>query len=158
MTSDGVFGLQIAPMATLLDGIQSALNPQGPAASEIAALSWLLFAGAVAIFVGVIALAVYAMVAHRGRRAWMARTEFVVAAGILFPLVVLTGLLIRAFLPSAGADHGPGSAMLRIEVVGEQWWWRVHYLDADGGRNSPPPTRSASRPGGRSSSRCARPT
>ena len=68
MTSDGVL-LQIAPMATLLDGSQSALNPQGPAASEIAALSWLLFAGAAAILAGVIALAVYAMVAHRRRRA-----------------------------------------------------------------------------------------
>ena len=57
--------MQIAPIASLLGGNQSALNPQGPAASEIAALSWLLFAGAAVIFVAVIALVVYAMVARR---------------------------------------------------------------------------------------------
>jgi cytochrome c oxidase subunit 2 len=133
MTSDRVFGFQIAPIASLLGGTQSALNPQGPVASEIAALTWLLFAGATAIFLGVVALAAYALFARRGRRAWMARTEFVVAAGIVFPLVVLTGLLIRAFLPTAEGDSGAASASLRIEVVGEQWWWRVHYLNAGGG-------------------------
>ena len=126
--------MQIAPIASLLGGSQSALNPQGPGASEIAALSWLLFAGAAVIFVAVVALAVYAVVAGRGRPAWMARTRFIVAAGIVFPLIVLTGLLIRAFMPAAEADGGPGSAVLRIEVVGEQWWWRVHYLNSDGSR------------------------
>ena len=100
MTSDGVFRLQIAPIASLLDGAQSALNPQGPGASEIAALTWLLFFGAAAIFAAVIALAAYALFARRDvARGWPAR-EFIVAAGIVFPLVVLTALLIRALLPT----------------------------------------------------------
>ena len=114
----------------MLGGNQSALNPQGPGASEISELSWLLFAGAAAIFAVVGALAVYAIVARRHRRAWMARSEFVVAAGIVFPLLVLTGLLVHAFLP--GTHTGPEAAMLRIEIVGEQWWWRVHYLNEAG--------------------------
>ena len=67
MTSDGVFGLQLAPIAGLLAAAQSALNPQGPVASDIASLSWLLFFGAAAIFVAVMALTAYAL--WRGARA-----------------------------------------------------------------------------------------
>ena len=42
---------------------------------------------------------------------------------------------------------------MRIEVVGEQWWWRVAYRGRDGSR-SRAPTRSAFRSARRSSSRC----
>jgi cytochrome c oxidase subunit II len=125
--------LSTLPIAGLMDGAQSALNPQGPAASEIAALSWLLFFGAAAIFAAVAAFTAYALLARRPRRVWMTRVAFIAAAGIGFPIVVLTALLIRVLVMPATAGHG-STATLRIEVVGEQWWWRVHYVDAAGVR------------------------
>jgi cytochrome c oxidase subunit 2 len=124
-------GFTTLPIAGLLDGAQSALNPQGPAASEIAALSWLLFFGAALIFIAVMALTAYALWAERARRVWLTRYVFIAAAGIVFPFVILTALLIHVLLPS---DALPSSPPLRIEVVGEQWWWRVHYLRPDGSR------------------------
>ncbi|MDI6837320.1 MAG: cytochrome C oxidase subunit II, partial [Rhizobiaceae bacterium] len=55
-------------------------------------------------------------------------------AGIIFPITALTLLLGYGFyLMSLGSptarQHG-----LRIEVVGEQWWWRVTYVDETGRR------------------------
>jgi cytochrome c oxidase subunit 2 len=58
----------------------------------------------------------------------------VVGGGIVFPLVTLSVLLVYS-LVRAAALHPADPAPLRIEVVGEQWWWRVHYLDADGRRD-----------------------
>ena len=94
----------------------------------------------------------------RARRAWMTRDAFIVAAGIAFPIVVLTALLIRVLLMPADG-RARVRATLRIEVVGEQWWWRVHYLDA--GRQPRVRDRQRDTHAGRasrSSSRCARPT
>ena len=111
---------------------QSALDPHGPAAGDIALLSWVLFAGAAIIFVSVLALASYALLAPPARRAWMTRNAFVTSAGIAFPVVVLTVLLLYALGPESHADAR--TPVERIEVVGEQWWWRVHYVDANGAR------------------------
>ena len=109
---------------------QSALDPHGPAAADIASLSWVLFAGAALIFAAVMALAGYAILASPARRAWMTRNAFVVYAGIVFPVAVLTVLLFYALHGHAEADAGAE----RIEVTGEQWWWRVHYVDGNGRR------------------------
>lgn len=114
----------------LLDGIQSALNAQGPAAAGVAELAWVLFWGAAAIFVLVIGLAAWALFARPGRRGWLAREAFVVAGGIGFPVLVLSALLIYSLRVSVGSV--PQAVPLRIEVVGHQWWWRVRYLDAAG--------------------------
>jgi cytochrome c oxidase subunit II len=110
---------------------QSALDAHGAAAADIASLSWVLFAGAAIIFIGVMALAGYAILAAPARRAWMTRNAFIVCAGVVFPVAVLTVLLFYAL----HGDAEPGPATERIEVTGEQWWWRVHYLDANGRRD-----------------------
>ncbi len=111
--------------------MESTLSPHGPAASEIAELSWVLFAGGGAIFLLVLAAIAYALWATPARRAWLARERFVVAAGIAFPVVMLSALLFYVYL--GGERIGAGTKPeVRIEVTGEQWWWRVHYLDAAG--------------------------
>ena len=102
--------------------MQSTLSPRGPAASEIAELSWVLFGGGAAILVLVI---VAAVLAFRGR-AWLARERFVVAAGIAFPVVTLSALLAYVYA-IGGRLHSMPAAQLTIEVTAEQWWWRVRY-------------------------------
>jgi cytochrome c oxidase subunit 2 len=123
-----------SPVVRLLDGIQSALNPQGPDAALIAEMSWVLFVGAAVIFAGVMALAAWAVFGARDRTARLSPRWLVVGGGIVFPAVTLFALLVYSFARAASL-HPVEDGALRIEVVGEQWWWRVHYLDAAGRRD-----------------------
>jgi cytochrome c oxidase subunit II len=115
---------------SLRDASQSVLDPQGPAAAAIAEMAWVLFAGGAAIFLLVVALTAWALFAPSPRRTWLARRGFVIAGGIFFPVIVLSSLLVYTFL-FRDAVHG-AEGVLKIEVVGHQWWWRVRYLDAAG--------------------------
>jgi cytochrome c oxidase subunit 2 len=90
----------------------------------VADIAWVMFAGGGAIFLLVVILGAHALVAPRR---WLASESFVVAGGIVFPVVVLSVLLAYVVSPVAQAEPE-----LRIEVVGEQWWWRVRYLDGRG--------------------------
>ncbi len=112
--------------------MQSTLSPHGPAASEIAELTWVLFVGGGAILLLVLLATSLAVRGGTGR-AWLARERFVVAAGIAFPVVALSVLLLYVYALGERLE-APSQPEIRIEVVGEQWWWRVHYLDAAGRR------------------------
>ena len=116
---------------SLMDGLQSALNPRGPDAAVIAEISWVLIAGATVIFIAVMALAAYAVFSSRERAARLSPRLLIVGGGIVFPAVTLAALLAYSLVRAASlATAGDGA--LRIEVTGEQWWWRVHYLDGAG--------------------------
>jgi len=116
----------------LHNGIQSALHPRGPHAEAVSALSWVLFCGAAAILLLVLLLAAYALWAAPERRGWAANRRFVVGGGIVFPVVVLTALLAYTFSIGRSIATPATPASVRIEVIGEQWWWRVNYLDERG--------------------------
>jgi cytochrome c oxidase subunit 2 len=130
--------LALAPAVLLLggcDGIQSALAPAGPDADRIARLSWLLFGGGAVILVGVMALTALAMFGGAGWRRRLGSDTIVIAGGIVFPVAVLTGLLVYGLvLLQAGTPAAATGDPLRIAVVGERYWWRVIYRDADGNR------------------------
>jgi cytochrome c oxidase subunit II len=112
---------------------QSVLNPMGPAATELAHLSWLLFAfGTVVLLIVVIASAL-AVRGSTAIRATLASPGMVVWGGIAFPIVTLTVLLVYGiWLTRASQARLADAAAIRIEVVGEQWWWRVAYGGPDG--------------------------
>ena len=103
--------------------MQSILSPHGPAASAIAEMAWVLFAGGAAILVLVLGLTAYALSARPDRRTWLARERFVMLAGIAFPVATLSALLLYIFV---GGEHLQAAAepAVRIEVTGEQWWRR----------------------------------
>lgn len=107
--------------------IQSAMAPHGTQAGQIAHLAWLLFAAATIVLTIVAAAAWLAIRGTARMRAALAQERSIVALGILFPAVTLTALLgydvwlMRAHL------HADDRDALRIEVTGEQWWWRVAY-------------------------------
>ncbi|HZM32985.1 MAG TPA: cytochrome c oxidase subunit II [Burkholderiales bacterium] len=102
--------------------MQSVLNPVGPDAAIIAEISWVLFIGSAVIFVAVMALAV-ASLAGRLR---LPENLLIVGGGIVFPVVTLSALFVYS-LVRAGALYPGDAPALRIEVTGEQWWWRVRY-------------------------------
>lgn len=114
--------------------LQSVLAPHGPQAAEIAALAYILFAMAAVVIVVVLAALWLAMRGPPKIRERLGGTGIVYLGGIAFPAIVLTGLLgYGVWLTAATARSPPGDA-LQVEVIGEQWWWRIAYLAADGSR------------------------
>jgi len=110
---------------------QSALAPAGPGALAIDRLAMTMFVGGTIILVLVMALSFVALRPGSAARRALRGSMFVSIMGIGFPIVTLTALLVYGLLVTRGLVAGE-APKLRIEVVGEQWWWRVNYIDADG--------------------------
>jgi cytochrome c oxidase subunit 2 len=114
------------------NGMQSALAPHGDDAARVALLSWILFAGATIILLivaGSLALAI------GGPRRWRERIGgegAIRLGGIAFPVVTLTVLLGYGVWLMRETIAGDSPAALRVEVTGEQWWWRIAYAGANG--------------------------
>ncbi len=116
---------------------QSVLAPQGRGAADIAALAWLLFTLAGIILAGV-CVALWIAFHGPGRpRSFLASVRAIEIGGIALPIVILSALLVYGLsltrTPGQASDASPA---LRIEVVGEQWWWRVAYIGEDGTRTA----------------------
>jgi len=106
-------------------GPQSALDPTGHDAVRIERLFIWMAAGGVLLWLFVVGLAMWLP----GRVQRSERTDhLLIAGGIALPLLVLTPLLAfgLAGIPPMLAP-APGRSLV-IEVVGQQWWWRVRYL------------------------------
>ncbi|WP_207462362.1 cytochrome c oxidase subunit II [Azospirillum sp. SYSU D00513] len=117
------------------EGAQSALDPAGFNAREILFTSWILFIGGAVIFLFVMALAVWAVLAKGdrfpGARAW------VIGGGILFPVVTLTALLLHEFALARRLVTVAETPALTIEVTGYMWWWDVRYRRPGAGPEEP---------------------
>lgn len=116
----------------LLEGIQSALSPQGPAAAIVAEMFWVMSAGAAIIFLAIMALAAYAVFAPRKDTTRLSGRLLIVGGGMVFPVLTLSALLVYSFVRAGTMAPAAPRPAVRIEVVGQQWWWRVYYLDAGG--------------------------
>lgn len=118
-------------MSSALAQVQSALVPIGPLAAQTASLAWVLIAAASGILLAVTVLTLYAAFAARRPGRSLCGEGLIVGGGIVFPALVLSALLAYSALSAAdlGADD---KDVLQIHVVGEQWWWRVHYLTSEG--------------------------
>ena len=115
------------------DGPQSALDPAGRGAEQVARLFWWMAAGAAVIWVGVVGLAIYT-IRFRPEVHYERQTKIlIIGGGVAVPTLTLTGLLIYglALLPEMVATAPAGS--LTISVTGEQWWWRMRYHLPNGG-------------------------
>jgi cytochrome c oxidase subunit 2 len=114
---------------TACTGIQSALDPYSAHSQKVAEISWVLFAGALLIFLFVTALTIYALA--RKHKSWITSRSFIVAAGVVFPVITLSALLIYTLIAAREITAAANEDALKIEVVSEQWWWRVRYPDYD---------------------------
>jgi cytochrome c oxidase subunit 2 len=112
--------------------MQSSLVTSGPNASATSKLSWMMFAGATMVLLLVVACTAHAVLG-RTRRGWMTGPSFVAALGIALPVVVLTVLLVYG-LTLTSHSAARATPAVRIEVVGERWWWRVRYVGPQGER------------------------
>jgi cytochrome c oxidase subunit II len=123
----------IALILTSCSGVQSALDPAGPEATNVAHLFFVMLAGGIVIWIGVVAALIYAARKKRVHSEESAG-RVILWGGAIVPTVILCALLsygmwlmpmIRPWVP----DDQP---VRRIEVTGEQFWWRVRYLDEAG--------------------------
>ncbi|HYC71900.1 MAG TPA: cytochrome c oxidase subunit II [Opitutaceae bacterium] len=122
----------VALIAAGCAGPQSALAPAGRGAEQLADLFWWMTAGAIAVWAAVVALTWRAIRARRDAPAERRATTLIIGGGVAVPTLILAALLAYglSMLPPLLAPAPPGS--LRIEVVGEQWWWRVRYHPPEG--------------------------
>jgi cytochrome c oxidase subunit 2 len=107
-------------------GVQSALDPAGSDALQIYRLTVIMTVGGTFIFLLVTGLLLVAIFAAPERRAWLGSRRTVVYGGLAFPIVVLSALLPYGLIVMRDTDV-PVRGALPIEVVGEQYWWRVRY-------------------------------
>ncbi|MGY6271335.1 cytochrome c oxidase subunit II [Achromobacter denitrificans] len=124
--------LAVAPPAASWVEAHSALHPRGEDAARIAEIGWVLYVGAAVIFLAAAALLALALRGPARARRLLGRPALIVAAGVAFPVAALTALLVYALQAAASMARGP-EPVLRIEVAGELWWWRVRYRDPAGG-------------------------
>lgn len=113
-------------------GRQSSLEPAGRGAERIAELFWWMSGGAILVW-GLVAWLTFSAV--RGRVAKHTERQarlYIIGGGAVFPTVVLAALLVYGLgmMPPLLAPAPAGS--LKIAVTGEQFWWRVRYIQADG--------------------------
>lgn len=126
--------LIVLPVLVSCSGVQSALDPAGAEAAQVAALFWTMALAGLAIWACVIAVSLYAAHRKRGPISDGAAGQIIIWAGVVFPVTVLTALLTYALwlMPSLRPFAGVQQATFRIEVTGHQFWWRVVYRRADG--------------------------
>lgn len=131
-----VLYLAVLPLLASCSGAQSALDPAGEEARQVAILFWVMTLGGGAIWAGVVALALYASRWKRRPVSEAAAGKLIFWAGVVFPVTVLTALLAFALwlMPTLRPFAFGESARLRVEVVGNQFWWHVVYHLPDGKR------------------------
>ncbi len=118
----------IAPAALLLagcEGRQSVLAPAGQDAADVLNLFWVMLVGAVILWGLVALLFVYVTRINPGAMRRRTAEMLIVGGGILFPVVLLGGLLMYS-LPLMGPTRAEGDGLV-VRVTAEQWWWRVEY-------------------------------
>jgi cytochrome c oxidase subunit II len=108
------------------------LDPAGPFATPLNTLTWGLLAMAVLVMAVVLVALAIALFAPRAWRQRLGGERLIWIAGLGFPVVVLSALLIWGLSLTSRLSEAPQPGDLRVRVTGEMWWWRVAYLDAAG--------------------------
>ncbi|MBZ9985030.1 MULTISPECIES: cytochrome c oxidase subunit II [unclassified Mesorhizobium] len=123
-------------------GWQSALDPKGPAAGELAWLIWFFTALCAAVWMLVMVVLVATLfqrvrtgkdplvldLASEHRKMRVVLTAVGVTAAILIGLTLLSFFANRT-LAGIGSDEA-----LTVRVTGHQWWWEVRYENAQPSR------------------------
>jgi len=116
------------------EGAQSSFAAAGTGAETILVLFWWMLAGAVVVWILVMALALYATRGRPRRHDRRTADLLIIGGGIVLPTAVLTVLLLFGLpvMPELQTPRATAAEPLRVAVSGERWWWRVRYLAAEG--------------------------
>ncbi len=108
------------------------LDPAGPYAAPITRVAWALFGMGTLVTLIVIAALWLALRGPAKMRARLGGERTIWLAGVAFPALVLTGLLIWGLALTSRLSGSISGVEQRIRVTGEMWWFRVEYLDGRG--------------------------
>ena len=108
------------------------LDPAGPYAGSIAALSWVLFALGLGVTLIVLVALYLALFGRPATQKRLGGTAIIWIGGVAFPLIVLTILLVWGLTLTRHLSEPIRGDEMRVRVTGEMWWWRVAYLDESG--------------------------
>lgn len=109
----------------------SALEAAGRDSERILQLTIWLSAGALVIWLVMVGLAL-SITRLRALATPRGGTLLIVGGGVVFPVLVLTSLLVFGVSELPQILAAAPDERLRIEVTGNQWWWRVRYVTSDG--------------------------
>lgn len=112
--------------------LQSAMHPAGPDAAVVAQLTWIMIVAGGAILAGVMLLFVLSL---RRQARPVRPMRWVIGAGVLFPVAVLTALLACGTWQAGRISRPLSQQDLIVGVTGKMWWWEVRYRDAGSGRD-----------------------
>jgi len=124
-------------------GVQSALDPKGPAAGELARLIWFFTVLCTIIWVLVMGMVAGILLRRRQRRLHdplrvdqdEERTiSRVVISAVGATALVLVGLTLLSFFANRTLAGIGEDAVLTIRLTGHQWWWEVRYENAEPNR------------------------
>jgi cytochrome c oxidase subunit II len=133
----GLLALAIAFAACAPHASQDTLKPAGPFAREEKDLFVPVFWVAVAVFVIVEGLIVFFLFKYRHREGRdrmppqiHGNTRLEIGWTIL-PAVVLAVVMVPTVATIWDLARKPPSDALNVTVIGQQWWWKFEYTDAD---------------------------
>jgi len=108
-------------------------DPAGPYSEPVTTLAWALLLGGTTVLLVVLAALWAALFGSAKLKARLGGERAIWILGFAFPAVVLTGLLVWGLMltSSLSATRVTGQEM-RVKIIGEMWWWRVHYQDEEG--------------------------
>jgi len=113
--------------------VPSILDPGSPGATETSQLFYVVLGTATVVFVGVEALLFYSIFRFRNRPANEAvqthgntKLEIAWTAVPAIILMVLLGFTLRTMASIRAPIEGE---VLKIKVIGHQWWWEFQYPD-----------------------------
>ncbi|MER8456689.1 cytochrome c oxidase subunit II [Mesorhizobium sp. M0915] len=116
-------------------GWQSALDPKGPAAGELAWLIWFFTALCTAVWLLVMAVLITPLARRPAplgdllvldAAAERSKMRIVVAA-LAATALILVGLTLLSYFANRTLAAIGSDAALTIRVTGHQWWWEVRY-------------------------------
>jgi cytochrome c oxidase subunit 2 len=113
------------------EAVQSVLHPAGPDAAIIGQFAWVMFGAGALIFIAVMALLALGL---RGGPRPVRPMRWIAGAGVAFPVVVLSALLVWSTWRSAQLTPQSSQQALAISVTAKMWWWEVRYRDPASGR------------------------
>jgi cytochrome c oxidase subunit 2 len=122
----------VAALLAGCSGRQSALHPAGFESTEVAQLFWVMAIGSALVWLLVVGFALYATRTSARRHDPRIGRNLIIGGGVIVPTVVLGALLVYGLqmMPKLRERAAEG---MRLEVSGEQWWWRVRYVDPGSG-------------------------
>lgn len=118
--------------AASCQGQQSTWSAVADDAAQISLLGNIMFVGGTVILALVVILTALAINGRPASRRPISSERMVFWGGVVFPVVTLSALLIYGLLLTGAVGRSSEPSTLRIDVTGEQFWWRVHYRQADG--------------------------